>query len=79
MRRVAVEDGLSNVSRALRDAGFQVTGTGPGDLQGVQAVVVSGGDSNIMQMEDIKTRVPVLNASGRTPEEIVKTLKERLL
>lgn len=78
MSIIAVEDGLSDVQSALRAAGFEVTGMEPEEIARAHAVVVSGVDINILNRQDLKTRVPVINAVARTAGEVVSDLKERL-
>ncbi len=75
---IAVEDGLGNVQRALKDAGYQVIGLEPGNLRRAQAVVISGVDVNMMQQQDISTGVPVINADGRSAADVVDVIRERL-
>lgn len=78
MAFVAVDDDLGNVRSALEDAGYRVIGINPVDLRSAQAVVVSGMDVNMLQREDIRTDVPVINAAGRSAAEIVADIRERL-
>ncbi|AFV10291.1 hypothetical protein Tph_c00410 [Thermacetogenium phaeum DSM 12270] len=78
MAFVAVEDELGNVRSALEDAGYRVVGMNPADLRRAQAVVVSGMDIDMLQQEDIRTDVPVINAAGLSAEEIVAAVRERL-
>lgn len=78
MAFVAVEEELGNVRSALEEAGYRVVGMNPADLRRAQAVVVSGMDVNMLQQEDIRTDVPVINAAGRSAEEIVAAIRERL-
>ncbi len=77
MRVVAVEDGLTNVRAALKEAGFTVVGMGPDELRRAQAVVIGGGDIDVLQRQDIKTDVPVINAGGRSAGEIVNDVREK--
>ncbi|MDH7577403.1 MAG: YkuS family protein [Bacillota bacterium] len=76
---VAVEDGLTNVRRALAEAGFEVTGMGREEMKRAQAVVISGLDVDVLQRQDIKTEVPVISAGGRSAAEVVEDLRGRLL
>ncbi|MGB9792125.1 MAG: YkuS family protein [Thermacetogeniaceae bacterium] len=78
MHVVAVEDGLGNIRDALEDAGFLVVGMEPEDLSRADAVVISGGDIDILQMENIEADVPVISAEGRSAEEVVDDVRERL-
>lgn len=78
MHIVAVEDGLDNIREALEEAGFLVVGMDPEDLSRADAVVISGGDIDVLQMEDIEADVPVISAEGRSADEVVDDVSERL-
>ncbi|MDK2856138.1 MAG: hypothetical protein PWQ86_1351 [Bacillota bacterium] len=75
--RIAVENGLDYVKKYLARQGYDVVDLkgGPGKAA---AVVVSGGDESFLGMADRTTDVPVISAQGRTPEEILTDIKERL-
>lgn len=45
----------------------------------VDAVVLSGADQNIMGMQNIVTKAPVINASGLSPEEIWNEIQRRTM
>ncbi len=77
-KRVAVEDGLRPFREFLEREGYEVIGLSREDLNRAQAVVLSGTDDNVMNMEDITTRVPVISAEGRTPEEVKDELEARI-
>lgn len=77
-RLIAVEDSLTPVVEALRDKGYAVMGLDEGDLDQVEAVVVSGQDDDIMGIQTIHTKAPVINAQGRSAEEVVQDIEERL-
>jgi len=74
--RVGIERPLSNVKRYLesRDCSVEVLDSNNKDsqraLDGFDAIVVSGSDSNFMGMEDVITTTAVINANGKTEEEI---------
>lgn len=76
-KKVAVEDGLSNVTQALHAAGFQTTALEGQTLYNVQAVVVAGNGTDVLAPE-VNLRIPVVNAAGRTAEEVVEILRDRL-
>ncbi|HAA89692.1 MAG: Uncharacterized protein XD63_0405 [Thermoanaerobacterales bacterium 50_218] len=75
---VAVEEGLSQISRALRDAGYEVTKLKPEELKKARAIVVSGIDTDVLQFQDVTTEAPVISAEGRTAEEVVEEVKRRI-
>lgn len=75
-RRIAVSPDLAPVRQALADAGYRVV-----DMDNVQtadAVVVSGGSDNLMGMQDIKTKAPVIDGDGRTANEVLEEIKKRI-
>ena len=76
-KKVAVEAGLTNVTQALHAAGFQTTSLEGQTLHNIQAVVVKGDGTDILAPE-WSVRVPVINASGRSADEIVDVLRDRL-
>jgi len=76
MLKVGIERPLSNVKRYLesRDCSVEVLDGNNKDSQRAldrfDAIVVSGSDSNFMGMEDIITTSRIINANGKTEEEI---------
>ncbi|EAX46994.1 protein of unknown function UPF0180 [Thermosinus carboxydivorans Nor1] len=74
---IAVEKSLSNLVDILESEGYEVVDLDEASLHGVDAIIVSGADINLMNIQDTVTEVPVINAAGKTPEEIVAEL-ERL-
>lgn len=76
-KKIAVEDGLSNVTQALNAAGFQTTSLEGQTFYNVQAVVVKGDGTSILAPE-AKFNIPVINAAGRSASEIVDVLRDRL-
>lgn len=77
-RLIAVEDSLTPVAEALREKGYAVRELGQGNLHDVKAVVVSGQDENMLGVQSVKTQAPVILAEGKTADEIVRDLEERL-
>jgi len=81
MVKVAVSPVLSNIQEYLREEGMEVIDFEnknfarlPGE---VSAIVISGGDKNFLGMDDLQAAIPVINAEGRTAEEISVEIKER--
>ncbi|MBP2019927.1 hypothetical protein J2Z79_003374 [Symbiobacterium terraclitae] len=78
--RIAVEDGLSNVKEALKAEGYTVTKLSPGKMEGVGAAVVTGMSNNFMGIHDTNgNQFPVIDATGKTVDEVVRQVKERAL
>jgi len=75
-KRIAVEEGLTNVVQALQEEGFEVTRLNEGRLSDVAAAVVSGMSNNFMGIADTDgNQMPVIDAAGRTAEEIVESVR----
>lgn len=72
---IAVEKTLSNVVDVLETEGYDVVSLESADFEIVDAIVVSGADINLMNMQDVATTVPVINASGKTANEILVELE----
>lgn len=82
-QRIAIERDLSAIGDHLAENGLQVervdmTDMTPDRLQTYDAVVISGQTTNFMGMEDMKAPVPVIEARGKTADEITAIVKERL-
>ncbi|MBE3576427.1 MAG: YkuS family protein [Limnochordales bacterium] len=77
-RVVALDDKLSYLRDPLARAGFQVVGLAEG-LDRADAAVTSGMSQDLTGAQDIKTSAPVISADGKSPEEVIAALKERLM
>ena len=75
-RIIAVEDGLLNIKNALEREGYQVVSPDTGGK--IDATIVTGMDSNIMGMQDIKGKSAVIEAAGKTANQILDELRNRL-
>ena len=77
-KRIAVEEGLTNVVQALQEEGFEVTKLTEGRLPDVAAAVVSGMSNNFMGIHNTNgNRFPVIDATGKTVDEVVRQVRER--
>ncbi len=74
VRTIAVEDSLTGVRDLLEKNGYAVVGLSR--QRDAEAIVVSGLDNNVMNMQDITTKAPVIDAAGKTPEEILASLRQ---
>jgi len=75
---VAVEAHLQNVMSRLKERGYEVILLEDRVPDRVDAVVVSGGDDNLMGRQGAETKAPVIRAAGLTPDDIVRALDQRL-
>ena len=79
MRKIGVEDGLTNVQEALQERGYEVVPIhNEADVQDLDCCIVSGLDSNVMGMQTISIEGPVIEASGLSAEEICQEVENRL-
>ena len=72
---IAVEEGLSQIRSALEDEGYVVVK--PGTSQRIDATVITGMSENIMGMQDTTDKSMVIDASGKTADEVLNDLKRR--
>lgn len=74
--RVAIEEGLENVRRAIEAKGWQTVPLRPDTIRSADAVVLTGMDDDLFGDETIRTQVPVIAATGLSAAEIVRRLSE---
>lgn len=72
---VAVEKNLSKIVDYLEARGYEVVALDEADLDSVDAIVVSGADANLMNMQDTLAEVPVINAAGKSSDEILQEIE----
>ncbi|MFX4262968.1 YkuS family protein [Pelotomaculum propionicicum] len=74
---IAVEEGLSSVVRdTMTREGYELVKPGAGSK--VDATIITGMDMNVMGMQDIANKQPVIDARGKTADQILSDLKSRL-
>ncbi|WP_067934741.1 YkuS family protein [Alicyclobacillus kakegawensis] len=81
MKTVAVEQGLGNVKDYFEAQGCQVVELDHAAVSapaGASVMVVTGGDNNLMGMQDIVADVPVVSAEGLSPEEVYRRVQNYL-
>ncbi|KQL49139.1 YkuS family protein [Brevibacillus choshinensis] len=78
MARVAVEQSLSQISKMLRDNGYDVVDLGNWQ-QVVDAIVITGQDINVLgDQNKTITGAPIINAEGMTANEVFHEVHVRL-
>jgi hypothetical protein len=77
-QRVAVEEGLQAVSEALQNRGYEVVSLDGMQQGNCSCCVVSGGDNNMMGMQDTITEAAVVNAEGMTAEEVCDAVERTI-
>ncbi len=76
-RTIAVEEGLTSLRNLLQERGYNVVGLKT-NLP-VDAAVVTGMDSNIMNQQNLVFEIPVINARGRNDVEVAEELARKLV
>lgn len=77
-KRVLIEDSLTEVSQYLSKKGLNVSNLNKNNLNSCDVIVVSGQDSNIMGISSIEIEKPVINARGKTSDDIYNQIVETL-
>ena len=73
-KTVAVDDSLTPIKKRLESRGYKVTQMGDSKID---AIVVNGIDENLMGMEDVIYSVPIINAKGKSPEDVITELEKK--
>jgi len=73
---IAVEKNLSRIADFLENEGYEVVDLDENNLDTVDAVVVSGADNNLMNIETALTDVPVIDATGKSAADILAELQK---
>lgn len=74
---IAVSEGLGDIREMLEEEGYQVVDLEEG-LGDVDMVITSGIDRNMSGVDLISTAVPVLDATGRRPDEVLENVRRSL-
>lgn len=74
-RIIALEDGLLPFEKILAENGYRIVALPDAGQERIDAAVISGLDQNVMNMQDISMSVPVINADGLTPEELLEEVE----
>ncbi|MDF2533130.1 MAG: hypothetical protein K0R80_2727 [Clostridia bacterium] len=82
--KIGIEKSLTNVKEYLEQNNLEavVMNDAKKDskraLKKYDAIVASGLDSNFLGIQDTTTKTPVINADGKTVEEVYNEIKSRL-
>jgi hypothetical protein len=78
MPKVAVEDALTPVVQLLKQNGYDVVNLAGNELNQADCVVMTGGDLNVMGIQDIETKAPIINAEGKSAEDVLQEVRQRI-
>lgn len=76
MKKIGIEQGLSNVANYLTKEGYSVEvlsgfiDNNLSKLDGLDVIVTSGLNTDMMGQSATETRTPVVNADGLSPQEV---------
>ena len=76
-KTIAVEEGLTSVRDLLIEKGYKVVGLKTS--LPVDAAIVTGMDNNLMNQQNLVYEVPVINSQGRSADEVVADLENKML
>jgi len=84
MKKIAVQMGLNPIIEYLCQEGYTVKEfdnrkkNAGNFFNKYDAVVVTGGNQNIMGVEETVTSTPIIDATGMTGQEIQKNIEDRI-
>lgn len=79
-KKVAVEQNLDNVREYLEERGIKTekfSGSqliNASNISKYDAIVVSGSNKDLLGIQNTSTKVPVIDATGMTPEQIYQNI-----
>ncbi|AKA70371.1 MULTISPECIES: YkuS family protein [Clostridium] len=84
MKRIGIEQGLSMIADYLSSKGYSVE-TLSGNFENntskyenLDAIVTADYNTDMMGISDTSTKVPVINASGLTQEEVENMIEQKI-
>jgi len=72
---IGLEKSLSNLAEVLEVEGYEVVFLDDSNINIVDAIIVGGSDINLFNAQDVAIDVPVINAAGKTFNEIIEELE----
>lgn len=84
MKKIGVEKGLSMIADYLSSNGYSVETLGEtfenniSKYGNLDAIVTADYNTDMMGFSDTSTKIPVINSSGLTPEEVKKSIDEKI-
>ncbi|OPJ59644.1 YkuS family protein [Clostridium oryzae] len=84
MKKIGVEKGLSTIADYLNTQGYSTEilsedlKSNVGKYQNYDAIVTADYNTDMMGFSDTSSKVPVINASGMTQEEVKNMLQQKI-
>jgi hypothetical protein len=83
MKKIGVQKGLTNISEHLTRNGYSVHEIGESldnsaVFHGLDAIVTTDYNTDMMGFSDAATRIPVINASGLSAEDVKNLVNQRV-
>lgn len=81
MKNIGIEKGLTSIKDYLNQHGYmasEIDFTQKNDtnfIKNLDAIVLTGIDDNFLGIQDISVDVPVIDATGLVPEDIVNLIE----
>ncbi|RWZ60771.1 YkuS family protein [Halobacillus fulvus] len=78
MKKIAVEQSLSEVRSALQEKGYEIIDLkNQEDAARCDCCVISGQDRNVMGMMEATTKGAVIDAAGKSADEVCQDVEAR--
>ncbi|MFZ0368384.1 MAG: YkuS family protein [Halobacillus sp.] len=78
MKRIGIEENLSDIRSALQQKGYElVEMKKQEDAASCDCCVISGQDRNVMGIMDAETKASVIDAHGKTADEVCQEVHAR--
>lgn len=84
MKKIGIEKGLGNIADFLTNEGYsveEISGSikeNLSKLDGLDVIVTSGLDTDMMGHSTTETKTPVVNADGLTPQEVKNRIDRQI-
>ncbi|MFW5649668.1 MAG: YkuS family protein [Candidatus Alkaliphilus sp. MAG34] len=84
MKKIGIEEGLTNVADFLTDEGYsvkQLSGSMDENLSSLKnfdAIVVSGLNTNMFGYDNVKANASIIDADGLTPQEVRNMIERQI-
>ena len=79
VKKIGVEQSLTNIQAALREKGYEVVSLQTeSDAQNVDCCVVTGLDSNVMGIQNTTTSASIIEANGLSADDVINEIEHKM-